>query len=107
MVLDLSGRGRAVCLKTYAGYRGLRSIGEQIVQTRQGKRIAVPEAYFDNKSDTHDVAFVKLKEPFHNVQPFRYCETPKNGSCSLGVVGYPADKDTNGDNNDLGPFMYE
>ncbi|KAL9044417.1 MAG: hypothetical protein Q9214_002442 [Letrouitia sp. 1 TL-2023] len=112
VVLSPENRGRAVYLNTYAGYRGLDSIGssvgEQIVQKRQGKRIAVPEAYFNNKNDTYDVAFVKLIEPFENVQPFRYRETPEEGSReSIGVVGYPADNDSNDGNNGVGPHMYE
>ena len=100
--------GRAVSLKTYAGYHGLHSIGAGDVQTRQGKRVVVSKAYYDNHTDyLCDVALVRLEKPFENIQPFTHGDTPEQGKGSIGVVGYPADKDRNSDDGDLGPFMYE
>ena len=52
-----------------------------------------------HKSHTHDFALVKLTEPFQTTQPFSHCDTPEKGNRSLGVVGYPGDKDRNGDHN--------
>ena len=108
MVLHPRQRRRAVYFNAYAGYHGLASVEKHSVQKRRGKRIAVSEAYYyDDTRCAHDVALVKLKEPFDNVRPFAHIDTPEHGSSSsLGVVGYPADKD-NGDKRDLGPFMYE
>ena len=99
---------RAVYLNAYAGYHGLGSVGKPDVQKRRGKRVLVLKAYYDDdRSYTHDVAFVKLSEPFENVRPFTHCDTPEQAISSLlGVVGYPADKDRY-DVEDLGPFMYE
>lgn len=50
---------------------------------------------------------MKLKEPLKNAQPFLHCDTPEQENSSLGIVGYPGDKDDNGDDRDIGPFMYE
>ena len=100
-------RHRAVYLNTYAGYHGLESVGKHNVQKRQANRVVVLKAYYDDLSPTHDVAFVKLREPFENVQPFTFCDTPEQAtSFPIGVVGYPVDKDSV-DVSDRGPFMYE
>lgn len=102
-----SGR-RAVSLNTYAGYHGLSTVGEKDVEKRPGDRVAILEAYHcDDPTHTYDVAFVKLKKPFQNAQAFTHCDTPEKGNSSLGIVGYPGDKDNNGDYRDIGPFMYE
>ena len=97
---------RAIYLNAYAGYHGLGSVGKHDVQKRRAVRVVVLKAYYDGASSLHDIAFVKLDEPFKDVQPFTCCDTPERGSHRLGVVGYPADKDYH-DAGDVGPFMYE
>ena len=106
-VVRPSSRERAVYLNAYAGYHGLDSVGKPDVQKRRASRVLVLKAYYDDdRSYTDDVAFVKLREPFENVQPFTHCDTPEEATDSLlGIVGYPADKDY--DIKDPGPFMYE
>ena len=107
VVLAWPRNNRAVYLNTYAGYEGLVSVGQGNVQKRQANRVLVLKAYQDNHSSTHDVAIVKLREPFENIQPFTFCETPEEATNFLiGVVGYPVDKNRE-DVSDLGPFMYE
>ena len=101
-----SGR-RAVYLNTYAGYNGLGSVGKYDVQKRQGKQVVVSRAYYKDQVRACDAALVRLKEPFKNIKPFKYRETPELGYAFLGVVGYPADKDTDHGPGDLGPYMYE
>ena len=97
---------RALYLNAYAGYHGLGSVCKPNVQKRQANRVVILKAYYQNQSFLHDIAFVRLREPFENVQPFTHCDTPEQGSSSLGIVGYPADKDCN-DARDVGPNMYE
>ena len=100
-------RKRAVYLNAYAGYHGLDSIGKPNVQKRRANRVVILKAYFQNQSSLRDVAFVKLREPFENVQPFTYCDTPEQTKAShIGVVGYSGDKDRN-DVRDLQPCIYK
>lgn len=100
-------RKRAICLRIYVGYQGLDSVEKPDVQKRTADRVLVLKAYYDNQSSRHDVAFVKLGEPFENIQPFTYSDTPEQGTdCHIGVVGYPGDKDGN-DVRGRAPFMYE
>ena len=99
--------GRAVSLNTYVGYQGLASVGTKDVQKRRGKRVVILEEYYRHYNRTYDVAIVKLEEAFQNVQPFTHCDTPEQGKARIGVVGYPADKSSNGKGGELGPFMYE
>ena len=100
-------RKRAVYLRACAGYQGLGSIGKPDVQERWASRVLILKAYYDNQSSRHDVAFVKLGEPFEHIQPFTYSDTPEQGTdCHIGVVGYPGDKDDN-DVRGRAPFMYE
>ena len=107
VVLSKLQKRRAVYLKAYAGYHGLGSVDDKPgVQQRWANRVVVIKAYYQDQSSIHDVAFVKLREPFDNIQPFTHCNTPERGTGSLSVVGYPGDKDRY-DLRDLGPFMYE
>lgn len=108
LAYDYKSRRRAVSLNAYAGYHGLSSVGKKDVEKRPGDRVAILEAYHsDDPTHACDVAFVKLKKPFKNSQAFTHCDTPDQGNSSLGIVGYPGDKDDNGDDRDIGPFMYE
>lgn len=106
LAYDHKTKRRAVSLNTYAGYHGRSSIKKDVVQKRQGKRVVILEAYYQDRNQTCDVALVKLQEPFENAQPFTPYDTPEQGNSSLAVVGYPGDKDKKGDDEDVGPFMY-
>ena len=49
-----------------------------------------------------------METPFQGIVPFKYVETPLQGSAVLGVVGYPGDKTyKNQDGAERGAEMYE
>ena len=94
-------------MKAYIGYAGKDSTDDDSVQFRMGKRVATTLGWLQsNHNKANDVSFVQLDKPFTGVTPFKYAETPKQGSEVLGVVGYPGDK-KNWSTNEKGAYMFE
>jgi V8-like Glu-specific endopeptidase len=99
------GFGRAAEVKAYVGYRGRASLGQPDVQLRHGMRALVPQGWMDSDVNRqNDVAFVKLDKQFDDVRPFKFQETPVEGSSMITVVGYPVDQSYQGES---GAYMYE
>lgn len=100
--------GRAIEIKAYAGYSGKASIADPSAQVefRMAKRCVTTDRWLTTRgSKAYDFAMVQLDQPFTNVTPIKYIETPPMGSLNLGVVGYPADRLD--ENNEKGARMYE
>jgi hypothetical protein len=88
-----SNAGRAIEIKAFAGYDGASSIDSPSVQFRKAKRVVTTSHWLSNRgSMAHDFALVVFDQPFTDVTPFQYIETPPKDKVELGVVGYPADK---------------
>lgn len=100
--------GPLVQVKAYIGYSGQGSINDPKadVQFRFGKRVATTLEWLTAKGNRNfDVSFIQLEAPFTGIQPFKFADTPVQGSLSIGVVGYPGDlKDQAGE---PGAEMYE
>jgi len=99
--------GPAVTVKAYMGYSGKASIGNNSVQFRMGKRIVTTAAWLqsEGKDRTSDVAFIQLDRPFKgNLNKISFEDTPTRGTAKLGVVGYPGDKERDGEH---GADMFE
>lgn len=100
--------GQLAQVKAYIGYSGQGSINDPKagVQFRFGKRVATTLEWLTAKGNRNfDVAFIQLEAPFTGIEPFRFADTPVQGSLSIGVVGYPGDlKDRAGE---PGAEMYE
>ena len=85
--------GRATEVKAYIGYNGRQSATSRDVQFRYVKRIVTTEGWLKAKdSKPYDVSFMQVNKPFTGITSIRPEETPANGLLSLGVVGYPGDK---------------
>jgi V8-like Glu-specific endopeptidase len=99
--------GRAREIKAYAGYNGAKSISDSSVEFRRAKRVVTTSQWLDSASSRpRDFALVQFDQPFTDVTPFQYIETPASGDLHLGVVGYPADlKDP--ETGERGGKMYE
>jgi V8-like Glu-specific endopeptidase len=101
--------GRLVELKAYIGYDGKDSITDPYssVQFRKGVRVATTSEWLRAKgARAYDVAFVKLDRPFTGVVPIKFVETPRQGDCQIGVVGYPGDRQ-DAKTSENGAHMYE
>ena len=101
--------GRLVSVKAYIGYAGKTSIKDPkfSVQFRTGKQVATTTQWLTSKGQRpHDVSFMKLAKPFTEIEPIRFIETPPQGYCQLGVVGYPGDLKDKA-TGEKGAHMYE
>lgn len=99
--------GRAREITAYAGYNGYSSINSPSVEMRKAKRVVTTSQWLSNRgSMAHDFAMVMFDEPFTNITPFQYIETPPKDKLELGVVGYPADK-VDPSTGERGGRMYE
>ena len=101
--------GRLVSAKAYIGYAGKKSINDPkfSVQFCMGKQIATTTQWLTSKGQRpHDVSFMKLAKAFTGIEPIRFTETPPQGFCQLGVVGYPGDLKDEA-TNEKGAYMYE
>ena len=100
--------GRAVEIKCYAGWSGIASAKDASVEFRMAKRCITTERWLSNRGyQAHDFALIQLDQPFTNVQPFKYIETPPfAANVNLGVVGYPAEVRDN-ETGERGAKMYE
>ena len=98
--------GRAVNINAYIGYHGKASINnDSNVQSRRAKRIVTTAGWLSSKKNrANDVSFIQLNEPFTDVEPIKFSDTPYQGNEDLGVVGYPGDKS---DGSERGAHMYE
>ncbi|KAJ7268360.1 hypothetical protein C8J57DRAFT_1612333 [Mycena rebaudengoi] len=108
------GCGAATQIKCYIGYNGVESVpkkgavveGIAAVQPRYGSKVVTTESWI-KKSDArpHDVAFIKVHKEFTGkLNVFKFTNTISPTTVRLGVVGYPGDKDLNGEK---GAQMYE
>ena len=102
------GLGKATEIKAYIGYTGKDSIkNKEIVQFRKGIKIATTVGWLSSRDNkVNDVSFILLETPFTDVTPYKYSPTPKTGSLTIGVVGYPADKKKD-DTQESGAEMWE
>ncbi|KAJ8455345.1 hypothetical protein ONZ45_g18967 [Pleurotus djamor] len=99
--------GECTQIKCYIGYEGDESVtsphsdcqlryGCQIITTRQW---AQPEPG-RSRERRYDIAFIRVRNPFEGQLNLpKYRETAPSATLSLGVIGYPGDKD-------LGARMY-
>ncbi|KAI1106657.1 hypothetical protein F4804DRAFT_347607 [Jackrogersella minutella] len=99
--------GKAREIIALAGYSGVSSLYDSSVEVRKAKRVVTTSQWLSNRgSMAHDFALVMFDEPFTNVTPFPYSETPAKDKLELGVVGYPADK-VDDRTGERGGKMYE
>ena len=68
----------------------------------QGKTVAAPPEWLKGPTERYDVAFITVDKPFTGVKPLgikpiKYVNTPAKGKLTLGVVGYPGDKQGDGE----------
>ncbi|KAF7355770.1 ATP synthase f1 [Mycena sanguinolenta] len=106
--------GAATQIKCYIGYNGAQSVPQRgsaegnipAVQPRYGSKIVTTESWIkDNDARRRDVAFIRVHKPFvGNLNLFKFANTRSPGMQRIGVVGYPGDKDLNGEK---GAQMYE
>ncbi|KAJ7211856.1 ATP synthase F1 [Mycena rebaudengoi] len=108
------GCGAATQIKCYVGYNGVQSVpkkgstveGIPAVQPRYGSKVVTTESWIKNSdARPHDVAFIKVHKEFTGkLNVFKFTNTISPATVRLGVVGYPGDKDLNGEK---GAQMYE
>ncbi len=99
--------GPVVTVKAYIGYSGKASSSSDSVQLRMGKQVITTVGWLQSEGSDRksDVAFIQLDRPFTGaLNTISYEDTPIRGAATLGVVGYPGDKERNGEK---GAEMYE
>lgn len=88
--------GRAIRIKAYIGYNGKASIDDSKsdVQFCKGLQIVTTSGWISGEGNREsDVSFIQLGSKFTGALGLiTYTGTPVQGSESLGIVGYPADK---------------
>ncbi|KAK3385751.1 hypothetical protein B0H63DRAFT_187295 [Podospora didyma] len=104
-----TGLGKAVHIKAYIGYHGMKNINSPIVQTRLAKKVVTTGEWVSSGrlagSRHRDIAMIQLDKPFTgNFRVFAYKKTPDSGDKRIGIVGYPADKTHS---EERGAEMYE
>ncbi|KAJ7466195.1 ATP synthase F1 [Mycena galericulata] len=105
------GYGAVTQIKCYIGYNGVQSVPKQgssipAVQPRYGSKVVTTESWIvDGEARPRDVAFIQVHKDFvGSLNVFNFTGTPSPSVVKLGVVGYPGDKDLNGE---FGAQMYE
>ncbi|KAF7355699.1 ATP synthase f1 [Mycena sanguinolenta] len=107
------GCGATTQVKCYIGYNGAQSVpkssaegGIPAVQPRYGSKIVTTESWTkDSRARPRDVAFIRVHKPFvGNLNLFRFTDTISPARVRAGVVGYPGDKEVDGEK---GAQMYE
>ncbi|KAJ8521882.1 hypothetical protein ONZ45_g1419 [Pleurotus djamor] len=84
-------------LDCFIGFEGPQSVTTpgSGVQHRSGQLIVIPERWtYSSGQSWYDWAIIRLDRPFNghlNIIP--YIDTPPSGTATLGVVGYPTDKE--------------
>ncbi|KGO74342.1 Peptidase S1B, glutamyl endopeptidase I [Penicillium italicum] len=106
---DGKGFGCATEVKAFIGYNGKDSVNQGAldnkVQFRHGVKIVTTQKWLDSGMfRQNDVSFIKLNKGFTGVTPFKFQDTPFHDRKTIGVVGYPGDKDYEGEK---GAQMYE
>jgi V8-like Glu-specific endopeptidase len=107
---DGKGFGRAIEIKAFIGYNGRASASPEalekgVVQFRHGVKIVTTQKWLDSGMfRQNDVSFIKLNQGFTGITPFAFKDTPFKDKKMIGVVGYPGDKDYQGER---GAQMYE
>ncbi|KAF7355726.1 Serine protease [Mycena sanguinolenta] len=105
--------GAATQIKCYIGYNGAQSVPKRYgfadippVQPRYGSQVVTTESWIkDNDARPRDVAFIRVHKPFFGkLNLFSFTNTISPTMLRVGVVGYPGDKDLNGEK---GAQMYE
>ncbi|RPA76935.1 trypsin-like serine protease [Ascobolus immersus RN42] len=97
--------GRISEINVYLGYHGKNALDSGGVQFRRGSKVATSLSWLASKDNKmNDLAVVKLEKPFFGVTPFKFMSTPMTGTAEIGVVGYPGDMVTNGEQ---GALMHE
>lgn len=102
-------KGRLAQVKAYVGYNGKSSIDDPQIaaEFRQGSQVATPSEWLRSKGmKAYDVAFIKVHQPFTEVVPFEFEDTPKSTLSNIGVVGYAGDI-TDRFTGEKGAHMYE
>jgi V8-like Glu-specific endopeptidase len=97
--------GRVTQVKAYIGYNGKKSTGDRTVQFRKGKRVVTTSEWLTQPDRAHDVSLIQLDEPFTDIKPIQYADTPMSDKTMLGVVGYPGD--LKNDSGEPGAEMYK
>ncbi|KAF7355723.1 ATP synthase f1 [Mycena sanguinolenta] len=108
------GCGATTQIKCYIGYNGAQSVPQRgsaeenipAVQPRYGSKIVTTESWTkDSGARSRDVAFVRVHKPFvGNLNLFKFIDTVSPARVRAGLVGYPGDKDLDGEK---GAQMYE
>ncbi|CEL06614.1 hypothetical protein ASPCAL09786 [Aspergillus calidoustus] len=83
--------GRLNEVKVYLGYSGRGNVDNPEVEFRTGQSVATTNEWNEAERVEADLAFIKLDEPFYNVEPIEYKNTPASARKVIGVVGYPGD----------------
>lgn len=95
--------------EVYVGYQGKATLEDDLksglTQKRNVVSVATTFGFITVQGRRQlDVSFMKLDRPFDDVKPFDWDNTPLKGSVTLGIVGYPGDEISNGEN---GAKMWE
>ncbi|KAF7355683.1 ATP synthase f1 [Mycena sanguinolenta] len=107
------GCGATTQIKCYIGYNGAQSVPKQGYPTgdssavpRYGSQIVTTDSWIkDSGARDRDVAFIRVHKPFvGSLNLFNFTDTISPAMLRVGVVGYPGDKDLNGEK---GAQMYE
>jgi V8-like Glu-specific endopeptidase len=107
--------GQVKSIVAYLGYQGAESIqnsgGRHIsnVEVAYGKVVGTTIGWIQDLGRQYDIAWVKLDKSFKEIgkngEPIKWTNTPFQGNNSmLGIVGYPGDKELDGEH---GAEMYE
>ncbi|KAL2835403.1 trypsin-like cysteine/serine peptidase domain-containing protein [Aspergillus pseudoustus] len=89
--------GRLEEVKVYVGYTGRSNVNDAEVEFRSGQNVATTNEWLEGERAEADLAFIKLDEPFYQVNPIEYKNTPASARKVIGVVGYPGDIKQNGE----------
>ncbi|KAJ6515457.1 hypothetical protein C8R45DRAFT_209671 [Mycena sanguinolenta] len=108
------GCGATTQIKCYIGYNGAQSVPKRgsteenipAVQARYGSKIVTTEPWVkETDARPRDVAFIRVHKPFvGKLNLFKFTDTISPARLRVGIVGYPGDKDLDGEK---GAQMYE
>lgn len=78
--------GRLVAVEVFAGYE------TESREIRRGTHAVVHWGWYKSFLPKHDLAFIRLDNPFEHTSEIPYIDTPANGTeKAISVYGYPAD----------------
>lgn len=85
-------------MRCFIGYDGKNSVGKSSVQFRTAIMVVTTAKFVIDGARSSDVAIVKVDRAFEgNLNLFKYQDTPLKATAFLGIVGYPGDKQMNGE----------